>query len=375
MNQPPVTLEPALAHLPARHRRAIAEAIGADGRDTASIAAALRDEARLEQIVRALPDETRVAATELAFQAVDVCSAPGGREISRQAFYGSSATGWRSALTRRGRPSSRRRSTSSRRSGASALAPMRGGSRTCPRPRARFPPPSSCCTTWPRSARASPTAGSSSRATASCTPRLLPKLLEALPPPAVPELALPGERRVALALTLLQELGALRVARDDLPGRSARRELRLDADLVALLAAPLDARAGLTRVLRRRFPDLSLIDPLLDELAGRTIALDALGHELTTLFAAAHKQLEHHGMTPPGIGLAAVQMRAVSGGATIGLDSSGHAMTVTLTPASPPAVDGPPLHRAGRLRVGGPAPADATRARGTAVAVRVGLRA
>lgn len=51
--------------------------------------------------------------------------------------------------------------------------------------------------------------------------------------------------------------------------------------------------------------------------------LDALGHELTTLVAAAHKQLEHHGMTPPGIGLAAVQMRAVSGGATIGLDSSG----------------------------------------------------
>jgi hypothetical protein len=87
MNQPPVTLEPALAHLPARHRRAIGEAIGADGRDTASIAAALRDEARLEQIVRALPDEARVAATELAFQAVDVCSAPGGREISRQAFY------------------------------------------------------------------------------------------------------------------------------------------------------------------------------------------------------------------------------------------------------------------------------------------------
>jgi hypothetical protein len=69
MSVPPTTLESALAALPARHRRVVAEAIGASGEETHAIAAVLRDEAHLEALVGELPNEARAAITELAFAA------------------------------------------------------------------------------------------------------------------------------------------------------------------------------------------------------------------------------------------------------------------------------------------------------------------
>ena len=342
MSAPPVTLEPALAHLPARHRRAVAEQIGAASADPAAIANVLRDEARLEQIVRELPSEARALATELAFGAVDIESSLEPHDISRQAFYELELRGLALCYDHRWSydfiapldlvPALRRVRA---RAHARRIPDV-------PRTAERELPVSEqllhdAAAIGARIAHG----GIGVKADGELYAKAQPKLQEALAPLAVPALDL-GERRVELALELLQELGALRVSADALPGRNTRRELRLDRDLVGLLEAPFEQRTGLARVLRRRFVDLALIDALLDELAGRTVPLEALGVELIALFRDAHKLLEHREMPPPTLALFAVQLRALSGGAAIGLDDSGLAVAVTIAPGPSPTPDGPP---------------------------------
>ena len=172
--------------------------------------------------------------------------------------------------------------------------------------------------------------------------KALPKLAAALPPLSAPGIDI-TEDRAELALALLRELGALRVACDDVPGRNTRRELRLAADLVMLLDRPFEDRLRLTQALRCAFDDQALIDPLLDALTGRTVALAALGEALIGLFAEARKHLEiAASATPADIGLAAATMRWLCGCAAIGLDADGYPATATVGAEPPPQPDGPP---------------------------------
>ena len=172
--------------------------------------------------------------------------------------------------------------------------------------------------------------------------RALSRLMAALGPwpDGLPDA---GEPRVDFALALLQQLGALRVASDDLPGRNARRELALDADLPALLDLPFAQRVSLTRSLQGYSPDLALSDPLLDALGGRTVTFDALGTALLALFDEARKHVGvDRTLGPAAIGIGAAHLRWMRGGASLGFAADGRLETVTFAPEPEPVPAGPP---------------------------------
>jgi hypothetical protein len=258
MTAPPVTLEPALAHLPTRHRRVLAERVGAASEDPASIAAVLKDEARLEQTVSRLPSEARAAVTELAFKAVDIWSPPGVRDIGGETFFELEHCGLALCYQHRWSlefmapldlvPALRRIRA---RAHARRIPDVPVATRSLPASEQLL---HDVAAIGARIAHG----GIGVKADGELYRKARPKLQKSLPAATVPELDL-GEQRVELALELLQQLGALRVSSDGLPGRSTRRELRLDGDLVALLAVPFERRAALARVLRRPFADLASI--------------------------------------------------------------------------------------------------------------------
>ena len=342
MKRSPAYLEPALATLPAEHRRVVAESVGAVEATPAEIAAVLHDDERLDALVRDLPERVRAATTELAFAGLDLWSAPGGRPATREQLE---------QLERRGLALSFESPWSLAYVAPLDLVPSLR--------RARLQAHASLIPDAPPSPRSLGPGeqvlhdaaaigatiahgGIQLKADGDLYARARTRLVAALAPwpEGVPD---PGERRLDFALGLLQELGALRVAGDDLPGRNARRELALDADLPALLDRPFAQRAALTRSLQPSAPELALIDPLLDALAGRTIALDALGSALVALFDEARKHLAVAGdLSPTAIGSSAAHLRWMCGGASIGLGADGRPETVTLAPEPAPEPDGPP---------------------------------
>ncbi len=85
MSESTLTLQGALAKLPASHRRLVAKEVGAEGDAPAAIAAVLSDEEGLAAIVGGLSADAQAACTELAFAAVAVQQAPGGEPVSRRA--------------------------------------------------------------------------------------------------------------------------------------------------------------------------------------------------------------------------------------------------------------------------------------------------
>src|SRR5215210_1807823 len=80
-----MTVRELLAASSADHRRAVAAALGAARQNVAALARLLEDEARLEELVAALPAEARAAATALAF-ASPVFTGPG--RVPRTAALG-----------------------------------------------------------------------------------------------------------------------------------------------------------------------------------------------------------------------------------------------------------------------------------------------
>lgn len=342
MSTQPTTLEPAFTALPAAHRRIVAQTIGVAGEQPRRIAAALLDESRLEALVGELPAEAQAAATELAFAAVDLFSPPGTPSVSRATF---------DELERRGLALCYESAWSLSYLVPYDLAPalrrVRARAHAAQIPEAA--PPTRTLAASEQLLHDVAAVGTTIahggiqlKADLSLFAKARPKLTAALAPPVEPALDL-GEKRAGLALTVLQELGALRVVTDDLPGRNARRELRLDGDLPDLLDRPFEERARLADLIRRTASDLVLIDALLEEMTGRTVTLEALGAAVIALFAQARKHLPAGSTaTPFDIGFAAVHLRWMSGRAALGGDAAGRLASVTLTLQPPPESDRPP---------------------------------
>lgn len=342
MSAQPTKLEPALAALPAAHRRAVAEAIGAGDEAPAAIAATLLDESRLEALVGGLSDEAQAAATELAFAAIDLWSPPSAPRASRAAVE---------ELERRGLALCFETSWSLGYIAPEDLLPALR--RICARAHAaRIPDAPAPARTLATSERLLDDVaavgatiahgGIQVKADGELYAKARPKLAAPLAAPIEPALEL-GEKRVDLALTVLRELGALRVVTDDLPGRNTRRELRLMRDLPALLDRPFEERMRLGDAIVRTASDLPMIEPLLDELAGRRVALEAVGAAVTALCAQACKHLPAAASaTPAEIGLGAAHLRWLSARATLGVDADGRLATVCLAAQPPPDFDHEP---------------------------------
>ncbi|MFN8204353.1 MAG: hypothetical protein U0S48_17480 [Solirubrobacteraceae bacterium] len=341
MSRPPTTLQPALAALPADHRSAVAEAVGAPGTSPAEILAVLGDEARLAQIVGDLPNDARAAVTEIAFAKVDLWTPPNPpppqgatlAELERHGLALCLETSWSLAYA----------------APSDLVAPLR-------RIRIRAhaaripdaPPPARMLASSDQLVQDVAAVGATLahggiqlKADGDIYARSRPKLVAALSTPADPIFDI-GETRLDLALRLLQELDALHVVGDDLPGRNARRELRLCVDLPALLDQPAEARSRLARPLQHLWPQHELIEPLLDELAGRTVELSALGDAIVTLFAEARKHLPVHDAQPASLALAATHLRWLCGGARLGVDSEEMLATITFGTFGETADTGPP---------------------------------
>lgn len=342
MSTRPSKLEPSLALLPATHRRAVAEAIGAAGEQPAAIAATLLDESRLEALVRGLPSEARGAVTELAFAAVPLWTPSGAPRASHATLE---------LLERHGLALCFKTwSSLTYAAPADLIAPLR-------RLRMRAhagripdaPDPVRTMVTSEQLLHDVAAVGAAIahgavqvKADGELFAKARPKLAAALTEAVEPRLDF-GEQRLERALIALRQLGALRVATDDLPGRNTRRELRLACDLPALLDRPFEERARLADVLQHEARDLLLIDPLLDELAGRRVPLDALGAAVVTLFSEAHKYLAVDSSgTPGGIGLYAVHLRWLSGRAVLGVNAEDRIATVSLVAQPPPEPDREP---------------------------------
>jgi hypothetical protein len=335
------TLERSLAALPLPHRRVVAETIGAASPKPAAIAAILSDEAHLAGLVAGLPNGARAAVTELAFADVELW-APGSVRPPDAASL--------DVLERHGLALCFRSAWSLVYVAPSDLVPVLRRIRIRAHAR-RIADAAQSAAAFPTSEQLLHDIASLGatiahgavqiKADGDLYAKARPKLAASLPPlgDGTPDF---GERRIDLGLALLQELDMLRVASDDLPGRSTRRALELGGDLAELLDRPFGDRVRLAGVLRRTFNDLQLIDPLLDELAGRTIGLQELGAAVNGLFDEACKLSRGDEGTDVATALAAVRLRVLAGGATLGVDAAGDPVTVTLRPPPPLEPAGPP---------------------------------
>lgn len=166
--------------------------------------------------------------------------------------------------------------------------------------------------------------------------RAVPKLTVALAP--LPT-GMPGleTTRMDLALRLLEENGALRVRGQGLPGGAAKRELALALDVPVLLDVPAADRAALMDAIGRRpIPGRDMSDLLLDALGGRTVTLHDVGAALARLFTEAAKQLPGPGASVPDalVGLAAVTERWLRGDVGLTVDPEGVPVAAVFAPAT-----------------------------------------
>ncbi len=327
-----------------KHRRAVAEAIGA-ARDTPeAIAAVLLDEEALESIVKDLDDAARLLVTQTAFVPAYAWSS-GGRGIElqvaqtleRHGLLFTFETGW----------------------GISACTPLdleRPLQRIRARAHAVRVPEAQPAPDWQlvhvpeqllhdavQIAAVIGAGGIKLKTDGDLFARAVPKLLDVLAPLPT-ALAVPDSTRLDLALRVLEENGALRVGGQALPGGPAKRELVLALDVPTLLDVPAEARAGLMDALYQQpMPGREVAAVLLDAFAGRTVALDGLGAAVARLFAEACKQPPGHGVDVPDdlLGLAAVSERWLRGDVGLIVDGQGMPTCVVFAPAATDEATGP----------------------------------
>lgn len=330
-------LVPGLKALGPKHRRAVAQAIGA-ARDTPeAIAAVLRDEEALGSIVAGLDEAARRLVTRTACGPSYGWSSGQGpielevaQVLERHGLLFTFETGWgltictpldleeplrriraqdHAALAPEAEPAAEHRLVHLPEQllhDAALLASVIGGG------------------------------GIQLKADGDLFARAVPKLTAALAP--LPT-GMPGleTTRMDLALRLLEENGALRVRGQALPGAPAKRELALALDVPVLLDVPAASRTALMDAIGRR-PRLGreMIDLLLDAFAGRTVALAEIGATLVRLFFEAAKQLPGHGTGVPdaSVGLAAVTERWLRGDVGLTVDAEGLAVAAVFAPAA-----------------------------------------
>jgi len=338
---PAHALLPGLKALGPKHRRTVAQTIGA-ARDTPeAIAAVLRDEEALESIVAGLDDAARRLVTRTSFAPAHGWSSGRGaielevaQVLERHGLLFTFTTGWGVTVCTPldlEEPLRRIRARAH-----AALAPDA-------EPASEHRPvhlPEQLLHDAALLAAVIGAGGIQLKADGDLFARAVPKLTAALAPlPA----GMPGleTTRMDLALRLLEENGALRVRGQALPGAPVKRELALALDVPALLDVPPAARTALMDAIDRSpRPGKEMIGLLLDAFAGRTVALHDIGAAVAGLFVEAAKQLPGHGTGVPDatVGLAAVTERWLRGDVGLTVDREGMPVAAVFAPT---AVDEP----------------------------------
>lgn len=339
------SLVPGLKALGPKHRRAVAQTIGA-ARDTPeAIASVLRDEEALGSIVAELDDAARRLVTRTSFAPAYGWSTGRGaielevaQVLERHGLLFTFETRW----------------------GVTVCTPLdleeplrriRAGSHTALAPDAEAAAehrvvhlPEQLLHDAALLAAVIGAGGIQLKTDGNLFARAVPKLTAALAPLPV---GMPGleTTRLDLALRLLEENGALRVRGQALPGAPAKRELALALDVPALLDVPPAARAVLMDAIGASpMPGQEMIGLVLDAFAERTVALHDVGAAVAGLFAEAAKQLPGRGTGVPDatVGLAAVTERWLRGDVGLTVDAKGMPVAAVFAPAAVDEPSGPP---------------------------------
>lgn len=338
-------LVPGLRALGARHRRAVAQAIGAARETPEAIAAVLADEEALASIVAGLDNAERLLVTQTAFAGAYAWS-NGGRGLDmevaqvleRHGLLLSFETGWGlSVCTPAELELPLQRIRAQAHANRAPEAEANPGGRVVHLPEQLLHDAAVL-------AAVIAAGGIQLKADGDLFARAVPKLTGALTPLAVAlsDLEL---TRADLALRLLEENGALRVRGQSLPGGSSKRELVLALDVPKLLDVPRTDRVALMDAIAHRpRPGRGMIDLVLDACAGRVIALHDVGVAVGGLFVEAAKQLPGDGAGSPDavVGLAAVTERWLRGDVGLTLDAEGLPVAAVFTPVASEEPSGPP---------------------------------
>lgn len=344
--KPPAhALAQGLRALGPKHRRTVAQAIGAARDSPEAIAAVLCDEEALESIVAGLDDAERRLVTRTSFAPSYGWSSGRGvidleisQVLERHGLLFMFETGWGVSICTPldlEQPLRRIRARDH-----AALAPAH-------EPAAEHQLvhlPEQLLHDAALLAAVIGAGGIQLKADGDLFARAVPKLTAALPPLPTEIPGLEGAR-MDLALRLLEENGALRVRGQALPGGPAKRELALALDVPTLLDVPAANRAGLMDAIARRpLPGGELVDLLLDAFAGRTIALADVGAAMVRLFAEAAKQLPGHaaGVPDATVGLAAITARWLRGDVGLTVDAKGMPVAAVFAPVALDEQNGPP---------------------------------
>jgi hypothetical protein len=339
-------LEPGLAALGARHRRAVAQAIGAAKDSPAAIAAVLRDEDALGTLVAGLDAGARGLVTQTAFAAASAWSS--GRasldgaalaELERHGLLFSFQTHWGTTVC-----TPLELEEPLRRIRVRAHA-ARVPDADLDADRAVVLVPEQILHDAATIASLIVAGGVQIKADGELFARAGSRLAAALAPLPLrlPDLA---ELRRDLALIVLEECGALRVRDLSLPGATAKRELALAADFAELCSGSLAERSALVAAAlsRARIPGREMLEQLLEALAGRSIALHDLGVAVGAFFLEAGKQppAPGVGVADEFLGLHAVLERWLRGELGLVADAGGEPVAAVFIPAQVDEPTGPP---------------------------------
>lgn len=333
-----MTVRELLAASSADHRRAVAAGLGAGDENVAALARLLEDEARLEELVAALPAEARAAATMLAF-ASPVFTGPG--HVQRTAALELERRGIAFAFGDRW---SRHYVVPSNLS-----APLRRV-RSAAHAR-RMPPADAVAERWVGAPAQTVHDAAALWAFLARTParvkadgelyaRAWPKLTGALPPIVGIDAAGFDTMRVDLALDLLREDGFVRLRVADRPGHEVRRELAAEGDLPVALERDAATLPGRLHTCARRGPIHAVADALGGALEGRAVELGALGEAVRRVIDEAGLP-DRAGQDDVTRALSAVGPLWLAGMLELGVDGAGEPVAARFAPDGLPEAEGP----------------------------------
>lgn len=339
-------LEPGLTALGARHRRVVAQAIGAAKDSPAAIAAVLRDEDALARLVASLDADARGLLTQTAFAAASAWSSgrasiDGGAlaELERHGLLFSFQSHWGTTVCTPLELEEPLRRIRVRAHAARVPAADLDDDR------AVVLVPEQILHDAATIASLIAAGGVQIKADGELFARAGSRLAAALAPLPLrlPDLA---ELRRDLALTVLEECGALRVRNLSLPGATAKRELALALDFAELFSGSLAERSALVAdaLQRARIPGREMLEQLLEALAGRSIALNDLGVAVGAFFLEAGKQppAPGFGVADEFLGLQAVLERWLRGELGLVVDAGGEPVAAVFIPGQVDEPTGPP---------------------------------